>query len=209
MTAIPNAAPLKWTSQFSVLPASKTPTLKGDKIILPPAALEQLLSAATTTIVANGTPSSSAFDPYNPYSVAAERQARAEIFERQQTLPHPLTFRLVNPGNGRVVFAGIREFSANDGEVGISAFLRDSLGFGGNDSKESNDNIDGALGPAGDDTGRLTVHVQELQKGTYVKLRPLEAGYDPEDWKALLERYLRDNFTTLTNGELLTVAAGR
>ena len=56
---------------------------------------------------------------------------------------------------------------------------------------------------------RLTVHIQELKKGTYVKLRPLEAGYDPEDWKALLERYLRDNFTTLTHGEILTVSAGK
>src|SRR6202012_559271 len=56
--------------------------------------------------------------------------------------------------------------------------------------------------PKGD---AITIHVQQLEKGTYVKLRPLEAGYDPEDWKSLLERYLRDNYTTLTRGELLVV----
>ena len=33
----------------------------------------------------------------------------------------------------------------------------------------------------------VTVHSKQLPKGTFVKLRPLEAGYDPEDWKALLE----------------------
>lgn len=49
------------------------------------------------------------------------------------------------------------------------------------------------------------MHANQLPKGSYVRLRPLEAGYD-EDWKALLERYLRENFTTLTTGEVLTVA---
>ena len=55
---------------------------------------------------------------------------------------------------------------------------------------------------------RLTVHVQELPKGTYVRLRPLEAGYDPDDWKALLEQYLRDTFTTMTNQELINIPVG-
>ena len=55
----------------------------------------------------------------------------------------------------------------------------------------------------------VTVHVAPLEKGTYVKLRPLEAGYDPEDWKALLEQHLRSNFTTLTKGEVLGVPTGQ
>ena len=42
-----------------------------------------------------------------------------------------------------------------------------------------------------------------------MKLRPLEAGYDPEDWKSLLEEHLRSNFTTLTNGEVLIIHGGR
>lgn len=204
-----NAEPLEWSSQFSVISPSKSPILKGDKIILPPSALEQLLSAATTTVVSEAPSSRPSFDSYNPYSLAAARQARAETYERQQNLPHPLTFRLVNPENGRVVFAGIREFSAEDGMIGISPFLRDSLGFGDNETKATNGSADEASDHENGKFGRLTVHVQELPKGNFVKLRPLEAGYDPDDWKALLERSLRDNFTTLTHGEILSVAAGK
>lgn len=214
--------PLKWSTQLDVLSPQSTPFLRGDKIILPPSALEALLSAATVTVTSASQPQTSTFDPYNPYSFAAERQAREQLVERQQQLPHPLTFRLVNPGNGKIVFAGIREFSAEDGMVGLSAFLRESLGIGGmqsangSNSTNGSDSTSGISTPKVDDTdmddvaaARLTVHVQELPKGTYVKLRPLEAGYDPEDWKALLEQYLRDNYTTLTNGEVLAIPAGK
>ena len=138
MTPEINATPLKWTSQFSVQPPSRTPPLKGDKIVLPPIALEQLLSAATTNIQTHSQAHAPDFDPYNPYSVAAQRRALEASFERQQNLPHPLTFRLVNPINGRVVFAGIREFSAQDNEIGISPFLRESLGIQQNNVEASN-----------------------------------------------------------------------
>lgn len=209
------ARDLVWSSQFSVISSAKTPHLRGDKIVLPPSALEELLSAATVTVSRAVHPQTASFDPYNPYSFAAEREARSEILERQQQLPHPLTFRLVNPSNGRVIYAGIREFSADDQKIGLSPFLRHSLGV------EDQDRLDKA---DGDQTGvqipdsgeqlphdvpsRITVHIKELPKGTYVRLRPLEAGYDAEDWKALLEQYLRDNFTTLTKGEILSVPAG-
>ena len=207
---------LKWSTQLDVLPPESTPPLRGDKIILPPSALEQLLLAATVTVTNTAQPQTSTFDPYNPYSFAAERQAREQLAERQQQLPHPLTFRLVNPENGRIVFAGIREFSASDNAVGLSSFLRQTLGFTG-EKTSGNINSD-STGVDINGSGsyevvealeRLTVHVQELPKGTYVKLRPLEAGYDPEDWKALLEQYLRDNYTTLTNGEVLNIPAGK
>ena len=52
---------------------------------------------------------------------------------------------------------------------------------------------------------RITVHVKQLPKGTYVRLRPLEAGYNPDDWRALLERHMRENYTTLTNNEVLKI----
>ncbi|MCJ1455138.1 hypothetical protein MMC28_005492 [Mycoblastus sanguinarius] len=207
---------LKWSSQLDVLPPESTPPLRGDKIILPPLALEQLLSAATVTVVNTSQPQTSTFDPYNPHSFAAEREAREQLVERHQQLPHPLTFRLVNPENGRIVFAGIREFSAAENAVGLSAFLRESLGITGDkslkDVKKSRDSSEPngvAVIGTQDSSPKLTVHVQELPKGTYIKLRPLEAGYDPEDWKALLEQYLRDNYTTLTNGEVLAVPAGK
>jgi hypothetical protein len=209
-----NAAPrdLVWSSQFSVLPAAKTPHLTGDKIVLPPSALKELLDAATVTVSRVLRPQASSFDPYNPYTFAAEREATSEILERQQQLPHPLTFRLVNPSNGRSTYAGIREFSADEHEIGLSPFLRRSLGIEGKDSTDGPNGDqrrnDGGQPPGDEGSTQVTVHIKELPKGTYVRLRPMEAGYDVEDWKALLERYLRDNFTTLTNGEMLSVPAG-
>ncbi|MCJ1367447.1 hypothetical protein MMC16_006580 [Acarospora aff. strigata] len=211
---------LQWSSQLTVAPPSRTPLLPGDKIVLPQSALEQLLSAAAVTVEAPARSQSytTTFDPYNPYSYAAERHARAQFADRQQQLPHPLTFRLVNPSNGRIVYAGIREFSAEDSEIGLSPFLRESLGLGDGgivqDSRDADsveETTEGAAAhPKVDEAQpKITVHAKEVPKGTYVRLRPLEAGYDPEDWKALLERHLRDNFTTLTHGEILSVPGGR
>ena len=216
MSAFQERPQLRWSTQLSILTPENTPSLRGDKITLPPSALEQLLAAATVTVPSTFQPQTSTFDPYNPYSFAAERQAREHLVERQQQLPHPLTFRLVNPENGRIVFAGIREFSAEEDEVGISSFLREALGIHGTKDVENSIDVEDKITTNGvqerdskDISPRLTIHVQELPKGTYVKLRPLEAGYDPEDWKALLEQYLRDNYTTLTNGEVLAVPAGK
>lgn len=103
----------------------------GDKIILPQSALEQLLAAAHS-----GSPDDS------------------------QQLPHPFTFRLVNPANGNVVYAGIREFSAREGTLGLSAFLSEALGVDTTDAHETH----------------VAVFPHQLPKGTYVRLRPLEAG---------------------------------
>jgi hypothetical protein len=129
----------------------------------------------------------------------------------------------VNPLNDRFVYAGIREFSAKENEVVLSAGLREALGiedgqFEGAD-RVNGDNTEDLSMEGGDVEGQpslaraepavVTVHAKQLPKGTYVRLRPLEAGYDPEDWKALLERHLRDNFTTLTTGEILTVPGTR
>ena len=190
---------LQWTSQLHVLPQASTPALRGDRMVLPPSALEQLLSAATAVKPAIATAHTSDVDLENPLTFSAERNPRAQLVERHQDLPHPLTFRLVNPENGTVVYAGIREFSAEEGHVGLSPFLSQSLGFEGKSEVTLNN---------GGKSAKITVHVRELEKGNFVKLRPLEAGYDPQDWKALLERSLRDNFTTLTRGEILTVTSG-
>ncbi|EON64866.1 hypothetical protein W97_04100 [Coniosporium apollinis CBS 100218] len=219
-------ASLQWTAQYSVAPSSRSTKLPGDKILLPPSALEQLLAAAPTitTEPTYSRPYTSAFDPYNPFTFAAERAARAQFQDRQQQLPHPLTFRLVNPQNGRVIYAGIREFSAEEGEVVLSSVLRQALGIedpqgsktpsrsptpGNSDDDEAVTNGVQGLAVARKNAPRITIHVKELPKGTYVKLRPLEAGYNPEDWKSLLEQHMRANFTTLTNGEVLVVPGGR
>ena len=202
----PNLGPLRWTAQLDVIPSHLSLKLLGDKITLPQSALEQLLQAATVTVASNEPQRgyTSTFDPFNPYSFEPERHARAQVFERQQHLPHPLTFRLVNPASGNVAYAGIREFSAQEGQVGISPFLREALGLE-DIIRKKNEDISDEHKP----TVKLTVHVCQLAKGTFVRFRPLEAGYDPQDWKSLLERHMRDTFTTLTKNEILNIPDGQ
>ncbi|KAI5198344.1 ubiquitin fusion degradation protein [Aureobasidium subglaciale] len=172
---------LQWSGQFTASPAGN---LRGDKIVLPQSALEQLLTAASTAASATSQPSND-FSSYSSY-YAGSRQPNHRSSEQKNQLPHPLTFRLVNANNGRVVYAGIREFSAEEGCTILSSFLWQAL-----DLKE--------------DEAQVTIHARQIPKGTFVKLRPLEAGYDPDDWKALLEQHLRSNYTTLTKGEVLVV----
>ncbi|ETN46767.1 uncharacterized protein HMPREF1541_00956 [Cyphellophora europaea CBS 101466] len=205
---------LKWSAQLAV--ASPNKRLVGDKITLPQSALEALLAAAPMVEVEQSGRRNvtSNFDPFNPYSYAAERQAREALIARQQQLPHPLTFRLVNPANGRAVYAGIREFSAEEEQIQLSSFLREALGLEQGPSeqptREGTPNGDVAMvNGLPEKREVITVHAHQLPKGTYVRLRPLEAGYDPEDWKSLLERYLRDNFTTLTMNEILDIRGAR
>ncbi|CAO2647841.1 Nn.00g087630.m01.CDS01 [Neocucurbitaria sp. VM-36] len=216
-------AELVWSAQFKLAHHTRNTQLPGDKLLLPPSALEQLLAAAPVVAFDSERPHITAFDPFNPYTFDAERQHRAQFQQRHQQLPHPLTFRLVNPENGRVVYAGIREFSAEEGQIVLSSFLRESLGIdaqsvessrrGSPDGHKDEDEVmsNGAeqLAVNGASSVNITVHAKQLPKGTFVKLRPLEPGYDPEDWKSLLEEHLRSNFTTLTNGEVLVVHGGR
>ena len=205
---------LSWSGVFKVAPRSKT--LPGDKILLPQSALEQLLAASTVTATSNRPANALAFDPFNPYSLAAARAEQSEWRDTQQQLPHPLTFGLVNTKNRNVVHAGIREFSAAEGEVELSPFLLEALSITAPAARSKASSIHSNHGSpdapvelteddAEDEPPRITIHAKQLPKGTYVRLRPLEAGYNPDDWKSLLERHLRENFTTLTNGEILTV----
>ena len=181
---------LKWTSKLTVSPASRTFPLQGDKIILPPSALEQLLSASTVIADDDAPSQRTAFGRFGPAGFPS--LADGGVPERQQNLPHPLTFRLVNSRNGNVAYAGIREFSAEEGEVGVSSFLREVLGLNEEDLEEA----------------ALTVHAKQLPKGKFVRLRPLES-YLTEDWKPILERHLRNTFTTLVSGEVFVVPSGK
>ncbi|KAK1702468.1 LOW QUALITY PROTEIN: ubiquitin fusion degradation protein [Colletotrichum lupini] len=196
---------LKWSAPFAVVPPIKSASrdLRGDKILLPQSALEQLLAASPRPPA----PSNSTFtsyDPFNPYA----RQQQSLYQETSQQLPNPLMFRLVNQKNGNTVYAGIREFSAEEGEIALGPYLMDALGLLPTDfsvdslPKEPSESTSGMVL---DTEPRLTVHAKQLPKGTYVRLRPLEAGYDPDDWKSLLERQLRESYTTLTKETVLSV----
>lgn len=181
--------------------AIATKNLRGDKILLPQSALEQLLAAARSR------PSTTArSDPWSYSSSDADTA---------QQLPNPLIFRLVNPKNKNAVFAGIREFSASEGTLGLSPWLTEALGIQEDECVSPNEVIDLEQDTAQDnekmdlDGIQIKVEARQLPKGTYVRLRPLEAGYNPDDWKPLLERQLRENFTTLSKGSMLAVKGAR
>lgn len=201
-----DSSPLRWTGSFSILPpaAIESRNLGGDKILLPHTALEQLLAAATPRQPEGSRPT--ALGQFNAYT--AFRSDLTAPTDNAQQLPHPLMFRLVNPANGRVVYAGIREFSAPEGTIGMSPFLLDACGISSEDlatAKTAEDEV-GSLGVSvGATPLQVTVHAHQLPRGTYVRLRPLEAGYEPDDWKPLLERQLRESFTTLTRNAVLSV----
>ncbi|KAM5346182.1 hypothetical protein ACJ41O_009187 [Fusarium nematophilum] len=201
-------APLQWAGAFPVVHPSAVAAknLRGDKILLPQSALEQLLAAARSRPSTTTTRS-------DPWSYAAPQSDA----DSAQQLPNPLTFRLVNPKNNNAVFAGIREFSASEGTLGLSSWLTDALGiqeeeflpFSQVDDVVDRDPAHPQDGDMEVDGVQVKVEARQLPKGTYVRLRPLEAGYNPDDWKPLLERQLRENFTTLSKGAMLAVKGAR
>ncbi|KAI5307381.1 26S proteasome regulatory subunit 8 [Ascosphaera pollenicola] len=174
--------PVRWSRQYPVVQSNRALKLTGDKVLLPQSALEQILASEPI--------STSSHSSYGRF----DRRAARTSPDRNRRLPQPLTFRLVNPQNGRAVYAGVQEFSAEEETVGLSPFLRQSLRI--EDTGPSSPN------------SAVTIHTKPLPKGTFVSLRPLDAGYDVEDWKALLERHLRNHYTTLTQGEILTLPSG-
>ncbi|EWZ40685.1 hypothetical protein FOZG_09324 [Fusarium oxysporum Fo47] len=197
-------APLRWSSALPVITPSAiaTKNLRGDKILLPQSALEQLLAAARS----RPSTTTARSDPWSYSSSDADTA---------QQLPNPLIFRLVNPKNKNAVFAGIREFSASEGTLGLSPWLTEALGIQEDECVSPKEVIDLEQDTAQNsermdvDGIQIKVEARQLPKGTYVRLRPLEAGYNPDDWKPLLERQLRENFTTLSKGSILAVKGAR
>ncbi len=201
---------VRWSATFTAtLPSAD---LKGDKIILPQSALEQLLAAASSS--SSSSPSFTAFDRQNPYADPQQYASHANSLQQpQQQLPNPLMFRLVNQANGNTVHAGIREFSARENEVLLSPYLMEALGISPDQLANPRNrppcadaiDVESEASTTPSTAPKITVHAKQLPRGTYVRLRPLEAGYNPDDWKSLLERQLRESFTTLTNGAFLSV----
>ncbi|KAF5595277.1 PRLI-interacting factor K [Fusarium subglutinans] len=197
-------APLRWSSALPVISPSAiaAKNLRGDKILLPQSALEQLLAAARS----RPSTTTARSDPWSYSSSDADTA---------QQLPNPLIFRLVNPKNKNAVFAGIREFSASEGTLGLSPWLTEALGIQEDECVSPKEVIDLEQDTAQEseqmdlDGIQIKVEARQLPKGTYVRLRPLEAGYNPDDWKPLLERQLRENFTTLSKGSMLAVKGAR
>ncbi|MBE3046623.1 hypothetical protein IMZ48_29655, partial [Candidatus Bathyarchaeota archaeon] len=107
------------------------------------------------------------------------------------SLPYPLTFKLLNKTNGRVAYSGVREFIGEETQIRLTPYLESALGISAKDETE------------------IAVTAKQVPKGTYIRLRPLEAGYNPDDWRPILERELSKNFTTLTAGTDLHIKGAR
>lgn len=170
MSAAPLTPPLPWSTRLTISTDPAPPSLTGDKIHLPQSALEQLLSAAAQVPVP--------LPDQDPW-------ARPAPASRESLLPHPLIVKLTNRTSTVSVYAVPREFSASEGAVVVSDYLRKALG-----------------------EGEIEVEAASLPKGNKVRLRPLEAGYDDEDWKPILERYIRQGFATVAEGMVLEVPRG-
>lgn len=176
MAPLDDETDINWEGEFKVafLPSIASQALQGDKIILPHSALEQLLAAS----------------PFRPGTSSHDITSR--------NLPSPLMFCL-SIANGNMAYAGIQEFSGKDGEVVISRYLAGVLGLrlhnDDNGDREKSENWNAPT---------IKIQSRQLPKGKYVRFRPLEAGYNPDDWRALLERQLK-SFTTLTKDSILQV----
>ncbi|KAI5794356.1 hypothetical protein DFH27DRAFT_526788 [Peziza echinospora] len=208
----------------SHLVARLSPKLTGDKILLPHDVLEELLASARTGAAVReryededefgsggGVGGYSLGHIWSAGGGGSGGGGGAGGGGGWDVLPHPIVFRIENPRNGRHTHAVPREFSAESGEVVVSRFLGEVLGLGEEEGLESHPprtGEDGASQPPPTTTftdSSVTIVFKPLPKGTYVRLRPLEAGYEDEDWKALLERELRLGYSTLTVGEVLEV----
>lgn len=166
------------------------PSLIGDKILLPQSALEQLLSAA-------------ALLPSPPLPVRA-----LATHPPDNPLPHPLVVKLTNRRTGATAYAVPREFSADEGLVVVSPFLRKLLLPEQQQQHTLTTTAAMDVEMEAEAETEVDVEAASLPKGTWVRLRPLEAGYDDEDWKPILERHLREGFATVVEGMLLQVPRG-
>src|SRR5207253_1524846 len=114
--------PLSWTAALNLSTTTTPTSLTGDKLLIPPSSLDGILSAASSSASAaaqqlrlsNADPAS--WDYLSPGEITAQQR------EQGQRLPHPLTFSVVNAANGKSTHAGVREFSADEGEVVLSSY---------------------------------------------------------------------------------------
>ncbi|GAB5585999.1 hypothetical protein Unana1_00899 [Umbelopsis nana] len=104
-----------WTQAFK-LGVSVSKLDDGDKLFLPPSALESLLSQTT----AND----------GQFGNITNAGAVSEHFTSQSsTLPSPITFEIRNVKQRSIVYGGVKEFSAEEGMVHLPQWMQKSLGL--------------------------------------------------------------------------------
>jgi len=178
-----------WSTTLTVGPA--TTHSKGDKIILPPSALESIDKAHSLAPPPPPPAPDLNYDPTswaNPSPPSPPRNGHHA--RTPQDLPSPLTFQVRNPANRLLTHGGVKEFSAEEGKIQLPTWMMETLSLSEGD--------------------QVMVKYAPLQKGTWAKIRPLSADFlQVTDIRALLEAVLRSHYTTLTRGEMLKVHHGR
>jgi hypothetical protein len=102
-----------WTQAFKLgVPLNKLDD--GDKILLPPSALESLLSQTSANDFQFGGMTNATFGNSNPINLAS-------------SLPSPITFEIRNVKARNLIYGGVKEFSAEEGFVHIPQWMQQSL----------------------------------------------------------------------------------
>jgi hypothetical protein len=143
-----------WSASLTAWQIKETDN--GDRVLLPPSALEQLVNTSALP------------DERNPRSFGSnesggndKEQNTAATFSQSSS---PLTFQLRNEMTGRVTHAGVREFSAEEGTVRLPAWMFRSLALTEGES--------------------VLIRAVKLPKGTWAQLQPLNARYlDIRDYR--------------------------
>ena len=116
--------------------------------------------------------------PHSGAPVAPQTQERRK--------GQPLTLQFTNQRTGSKVFGGVLEFGASPGSVSLTPYLAKTI------MAEEGDSV--------------TVRLVALPKGTFAKLQPLQPDYlEIPDFRAALESLMRSHFTTLTQGEIISL----
>ncbi|KKA28960.1 hypothetical protein TD95_000912 [Thielaviopsis punctulata] len=178
--------PLKWWRPFRLMSAAQVEGLVGDKIVLPPSALEEILNAGS----ASAAPARPGTQPFIPYL---------------------LMFRITNPNTGKFVYAGVRDFTAEEGYAGLSPYLVSALGIvlpdGPSDvtANKPSSAVDyqetQALGEAYG--SQVTIRLELAPNGDFVRFRALSPYPEIKDWRPLLEHHFRAAYTTLTKDSVV------
>ncbi|KAJ2823639.1 hypothetical protein IWW50_003692, partial [Coemansia erecta] len=177
-------------------------TMYSDKVYLPPSFLTSLLDTRSRDSGQEyAHRQSTSFRRTQQYQTAPEPSSISDYAPGDSSqLPSPLIFRLMrrsgvssagkpSQNDRSAVFCGVREFSCDEGYVGIPEWLMRDSGLAAGDS--------------------VAVEFVRAEKGLFAQLRALDAAAKSVgDLRALLETHMRTNLTALTVGETFQVPVG-
>ncbi|KAJ1542197.1 hypothetical protein HK096_009544, partial [Nowakowskiella sp. JEL0078] len=126
-----------------------------------------------------------------------------ELLGLTSELPHPLTFEISFPLTKAKLYGSVREFTSEEGNIEFSNALANSLGVPTTSSSTATDELEDPDSPI---TSQTVVEVKlvSLPKCTFCKFSPLDADYlEIPDHRASFESYIRQNYATIVEGELL------